>query len=76
MCALYLKELALYSLGVVSKMRVNLVLGGRECRLHLLDILLSVEQEAQDGAEELLDALCGRILLEVLLELYWSEVRQ
>lgn len=50
--------------------------GSRKFRAHLLDVLLSIEQEAQDGAEELLDALGGRVLLEVLFELDWTEMRQ
>lgn len=48
----------------------------RGSRADLLYVLLPIEKKAQDGAEELLDALGGRILLDILFEFYWTEVRQ
>lgn len=43
---------------------------------NLLDVLLAVQQQAKHGTQELLGALSGRKLLQVLLQLDRTKVRQ
>lgn len=52
------------------------MLGARRCGAYVLDILLSVQQQAKDDTQEMLDAFGGRMLLDVLLELDRTEMRQ
>lgn len=49
-------------------------LGARQCGAYILDILLSVQQEAQDDTQEMFGAFGGRILLEVLFKLDRTEM--
>lgn len=42
----------------------------------LLDVLLAIEQQAENCTQELLDTRGRRVLLQILLELEGAEVRQ